>query len=371
MLRACRMRLPGMSGLMCRVTAPQLPFITELPEVPRAEVRTRLAWSEPAVVTSTMRCGWAGAAPSPSSDLESAIVALQATLDMMARWGQSAQARFRHPRLLAELEALLAERQSGPLPPPARRQAISVNRASTQMAVAGAGRCLDNFEAQIAERWADWRRGELPADEARLSCETCASTSGPAAAPAARARGTRHTMRRRRCGCPQIACPNQEGARRKTPGALRRAPRSAHARLRKLGQSHGGAGGVPPPLPSALPRGCGGSRASAAVVRWRLRAVRACGAALGRQATAVLAATFPSAPPAAIAAALAGASGDLARATDTLQKVRGTRVAVGIARTRPAARTEPDVGRGGVARCRCRCATGRRSSSAVLARRAR
>ena len=265
-LRACRMRLPGMSGLMCRVTAPQLPFITELPEVPRAEVRTCLAWSEPGVVTSTMRCGWAGAAPRPPSALETAIVALQATLDMMARWGQSAQAKFRHPRLLAELEALLAERQSGPLPPPARRPAISVHRASTH-AVAGAGTCLDNFEAQIAERWADWRRGEVPADEARLSCETCASTSGPAAAPTARARGTRHTLRRRRCCCPQIACPNQEGARRKTPGALRRSPRSVHERLRKLGQSHGGAGGVPPHLPSALPRGCGGSRASAAVVR--------------------------------------------------------------------------------------------------------
>ena len=368
-LRACRMRLPGMSGLMCRVTAPQLPFITELPEVPRAEVRTCLAWSEPGVVTSTMRCGWAGAAPRPPSALETAIVALQATLDMMARWGQSAQARFRHPRLLAELEALLAERQSGPLLPPARRPAISVHRASTH-AVAGAGTCLDNFEAQIAERWADWRRGEVPADEARLSCETCASTSGPAATPAARARGTRHTQcvvvaaaarrllaqikkarderllapcvdhqDRFMSGCANLA--SLMGALEVSrPTSLRRSHVAAvaHGRRRRL---FGGASErfvhAERRLAGRRPRG---SRPPSRRRRRRRSPQRSPG------------------PPATWRG----------RPTPCRRYAGQGWPWVSLA---PAARTKPDVGRGGVARCCCRCATGPRSSFVVLARRGR
>ncbi len=129
------------------------------------------------------RTGDTPAAPSLLSAQESAIAALRTTLDMMAHWSESAQAIFGQPRVFAEHEALLAERESGPLPPPAYRPAISVHRASTH-AVAGAGTWLDKFVADIAELAAVWRRGVMPADEARLLCERCASTSGPMAAPA-------------------------------------------------------------------------------------------------------------------------------------------------------------------------------------------
>jgi hypothetical protein len=96
------------------------------------------------------------------------------------RGPKQCQRRFRHWQ---GKQPRKPRRESGPLPPPARRPAISVHRPSTH-AVAGAGTWLDKFVADIAELAAVWRRGVVSADEARLLCELCASTSGPVAAPA-------------------------------------------------------------------------------------------------------------------------------------------------------------------------------------------